>query len=266
MKNFSVLWFDWRLDSTPEKLIQSVKDICDIKIIRSHEDINIATKAPPSLIIFNFDFPDLSGLHCLQNTKRAFSSVPVLMLTEEHSENLAVWALRTRVWDYLVKPLAVEVLLERIRLLLPKQGIENHSRERVNFMPTPPIPMESRFRNNRCFTECSLIACAYIDNHLHEKISAETVAQLCGLSRCEFSRAFKREHGLTFRDYVIELRIRRAARMLSQTSSSITDIAFSLGFRDLSHFARLFRRVMGCVPREYGRYNPQFIATKDNSK
>jgi len=252
MSSVSVLWIDARLRDTCNNLCQSVMGIYDIHIISSYSNLSDSVVGVrPRLIIFDFDFPDLAGLCALQRTKRAYNGVPVLMLTNEHSENLAVWALRTRVWDYLVKPFSSEILLERISLLQGRQHVVRDDQTRVNFMPIPPIPVESRFRNQIDAEQTSRAACAYVETHLHEKILIETVAQICGMSRFEFSRAFKREHGMTFRNYVIDCRLKRAAAMLCQTTSTITDVAFSVGFQDLSNFSRLFRRTMGHAPREY---------------
>lgn len=252
MESADILWVDARLRPTSDDLLQDIKNYYNIDVISINSDIICnSSNTPPKLIIFDFDFPDLDGLHALQQTKQAYNGVPVLMLTREHSENLAVWALRTRVWDYLVKPFQGDVLLDRIKLLYAEQPDENDDRARTNFMPIPPIPMESRFRNQINTAQNFKTTCSYVETHLHEKIQEETVAQLCGMSCSEFSRAFKRDQGTTFRDYLVNSRVQRAANMLSKTNCSVTDAAFSVGFRDLSHFARLFRRTMGCSPREY---------------
>ncbi len=253
IKSGRVLWIDACLRHSSDSLLSSLKHFCDIEIVIDGSRPNIANslkKTSPALIIFDFDLPDLTGLKNLQEIKKNHSSIPVLMLTNEHSENLAVWALRTRVWDYLVKPFSVEILLDRIRLLL-RERVDKNIRVRANFMSPPPIPVESRFRNRIDSDQVTQITSSYVKDHLHEKIQEETVAQLCGMSRYVFSRAFKRNQGITFRNYVIHCRLQKAATMLRKTSCTVTDIAFSVGFNDLSHFGQLFRRTMKCTPLEY---------------
>jgi DNA-binding NtrC family response regulator len=61
----------------------------------------------PAVAFFDFDFPTRQGLNLLKETKRSSPSLPLIMLTVQHSEALAVWAFRSRVWDYFVKPLSV---------------------------------------------------------------------------------------------------------------------------------------------------------------
>ena len=66
-----------------------------------------------------------------------------------------------------------------------------------------------------------------------------------------FSRAFRREQGTTFRDYLMRLRIESAAAQLRTSDKSIVDVGCSVGFNDPSQFARLFRRHMGVTPTAY---------------
>ena len=70
---------------------------------------------------------------------------------------------------------------------------------------------------------------------------------------CSFSRAFKAQYGLTFRDYLLRFRIGRACELLRQGVHSATDVGLAVGFEDPSHFARAFRRVLGICPSSYQR-------------
>ncbi len=72
-------------------------------------------------------------------------------------------------------------------------------------------------------------------------------ASLCSLGLFQFSRAFKRERGMTFQEYITRSRIRQAATLLRHLYAPVTDV----GFNDLSHFSRTFRRYVGIRPSEY---------------
>ncbi len=61
----------------------------------------------PRVLCFDFNYPDRERLAMMQAVKRTHPSLPLLMLTIEHSEALAVWAFRVPVWNYLAKPVAV---------------------------------------------------------------------------------------------------------------------------------------------------------------
>ena len=91
----------------------------------------------------------------------------------------------------------------------------------------------------------------YIDNHLNENLSLDTLAQICRLSPIHFHNTFKSATGKTLRTYVEEQRIKKAINMLITTELTLTEIAFGCGFSSQSYFSYVFKRKMKCTPREY---------------
>ena len=88
----------------------------------------------------------------------------------------------------------------------------------------------------------------YIDSHLGENISLDSMAELAGLSVYHFSRAFRQSTGLAPHGYLLQRRIEHAAHLLSRTELPLSEIALAVGFSDHSHFARHFRRLTGTTP------------------
>ncbi len=84
-----------------------------------------------------------------------------------------------------------------------------------------------------------------------EDVSLERFARGVGLSARQVSRLFRDEFGMSFRDYVVELRIERAKDLLARTRHSITDVAGETGWSSLGHFNSVFRRRVGATPTEY---------------
>ena len=198
----------------------------------------------PKAIYFEFDYPELQGLRELLKTRSEFPEIPVVMITSFHSENLAVWALRSRVWDYLVNPLDEREVIERVKLL--KDGNSGKVQP-----PQPIIPKEVRFYNNRRHNKRTLAAVGYIYVNYSEKITLAQLAQLCKLCPAQFCVTFKRENGTTFQDFLLTHRIARARQLLGNTSLQITDVAYSVGFNDLSYFAKMFKRHVGLKPSAF---------------
>lgn len=93
-----------------------------------------------------------------------------------------------------------------------------------------------------------LIRAAY-----HEPLSLSDVAQQVGLSRERLSRLFHATIGITFSEYLGEVRLTQARDQLAGTSLKITEIAFACGFQSLSQFNRRFRATEGMSPSEYRR-------------
>lgn len=94
-------------------------------------------------------------------------------------------------------------------------------------------------------------AALWLDQHAHQPIDLETISHACGLSAFHFLRMFMRVLGVTPHQYLVRSRLRRAARLLADDQQPITDIAFDVGFGDLSNFVRSFRRGAGCSPRDF---------------
>lgn len=93
--------------------------------------------------------------------------------------------------------------------------------------------------------------CSYIIQHLDEELQRDELARLVNLAPVSFSRYFKTRTGKTLPDFINELRVGRACRMLSEDQQSITEIAMACGFTNLANFHRQFRKRMDVPPRDY---------------
>lgn len=204
----------------------------------------------PQAICFEYDYPDIPRLLALQETKLAYSSIPIVMVTKQHSEDLAVWAFRSRVWDYFTKPLPVAEVLDCFRTIqaLPREQQKVFPREFA--MRQCRLPADTRFQPTSSVRDARFvnIAIRYVEHNLHKKISQSELAEKCGISSSQFSRVFKQVHGTTFQEYVLRRRIGQAIRLLQNPSASVTDVCYTVGFNDQSHFTRIFRRYLGASP------------------
>lgn len=96
-------------------------------------------------------------------------------------------------------------------------------------------------------------AAAWLDDHLHEPIDLQSAAAAAGISAFHFLRVFASVVGVTPHQYLLRARLRRAARLLARTDRPVTDVAYDVGFADLSNFVRTFHRAAGVSPRRYRR-------------
>lgn len=96
-------------------------------------------------------------------------------------------------------------------------------------------------------------AIQYLDEHFHESVSLETVAEYVGLSSFYFSKLFREEAGITFIDYLTRLRIKEAKRLLLETDHSLKRICFEVGYRDPNYFSRVFKKTIGMSPSDFRR-------------
>ena len=94
-------------------------------------------------------------------------------------------------------------------------------------------------------------AISLIHQRSNEELSLEKVARECGFSKYYFSRIFKKYTGKTFKTYLIDLRINKAKDLLLNSELPISQICYEIGFNDLSHFNRIFKKKVGCSPSEF---------------
>ncbi len=193
----------------------------------------------PTLVCFDFGYPEISGLTALEQTIQRFPELPVVMVTEQHSENLAVWALRSGVRDYLIKPVTETDIIACAERLSTQDSVISHN----------PIPGELKFRappTNKIY-----LAKLFVEDHYHERIKVGRVAEFCGMSSAVFARCFKDEYSMTFREYLTRFRMDKAKQMLLHPNASVTDVVYAIGFNDPSYFTRMFRRFTGYCPSCY---------------
>ena len=91
-----------------------------------------------------------------------------------------------------------------------------------------------------------------------KKLSLEDMSDKFHISRSYLSKKFKAVTGFGFKEYIVNVRIKNACRLLLETNKSITDIAFECGFNDSNYFGDAFRHVKGVSPNKY-RKNKEAI-------
>ncbi|MFC2814576.1 MAG: AraC family transcriptional regulator [Prevotella conceptionensis] len=88
------------------------------------------------------------------------------------------------------------------------------------------------------------------DNYMYE-LRLKTLADLANMSESAFCRFFKLHTGRRLSDYIIDIRMGHAARMLIDTTETIVEISFKCGYNNMSNFNRIFKRKKGCSPTEF---------------
>ncbi len=94
-------------------------------------------------------------------------------------------------------------------------------------------------------------ALTYIESHLDENISMETLAKECGYSLSHFKAKFRDCVGITPNEYIISRKIEAAKHRLETTEIPVTELAFTLGFSSSNYFASVFKKTMNCTPSAY---------------
>ncbi len=91
----------------------------------------------------------------------------------------------------------------------------------------------------------------HVDQHYSEEISLEKAARIAATEKTYFSTFFRQKVGITFTDWLRQLRVAKAIEILKTRNQSICDIAFEVGFGDLRSFERAFKRYTHMTAREF---------------
>jgi AraC-like DNA-binding protein len=91
----------------------------------------------------------------------------------------------------------------------------------------------------------------YVASHQSDPIKLEEIARALNVSRFHFCRSFKQTIGLTFVEYLSRVRIEKAKVLLHNHNLRVSEIAYEVGFQTITHFNRIFRKLVGCSPTEY---------------
>lgn len=249
-----LLWFDLTHDQSAADCSAAFADSCRIILVRELNVTRLSARQRPDMICMHYDRPDTLSLSLILEVKRAVPSIPITMLTMQHSEELAVWAFRSGVWDYLALPLQpserqryLKALRELCQLRstherpMPKQQLA-----RINEMPES-VRLTSDHQKQRPLQD----AIHYIELHFKEHIEQQALAKRCGMTPFRFSRLFKQTYGVGFVEFIQRKRMDKAEELLSNSEMPITSIAYAVGFQDPSYFARSFKQYFGCCPSDY---------------
>lgn len=199
------------------------------------------------LVLLDNVLPDMPGLAILGIVKRYLPSLPVVLVTGHGSEEISVKAFRGGARDYMKKPVHLGDLMARIDEIL-------HARRRAGEQGAPDrlAGLEGPSADQEAFGDDSLRrALAFIEANLHTHLSLERAAREAGMSKFHFCRHFRAVMGMSFREFLARRRIERASVLLRDHKRTVTEVYLEVGFKDLSHFGRVFRKVTGQPPSRF---------------
>lgn len=251
---FHIAWVDLTRSTYNAELPRTVTRISRCERFKSLNAFSAAASdgavAGWDAVIFDFDFPEEADLSLISELKFSrLSSCPVLMMTIQHAESLAIWALRNRFLDYFVKPADTASLvacferlasIRQFRRTQPKRKVVQIKKERAPKLPATRKPEEKISK-----------AIRFVENNFASDLKNRQLADYCGMTEFRFSRVFKERYGVRFREYLIFFRLREARRLLANAEVSVTEVAYSVGFNDPSYFTRVFRKHFGKNPSDY---------------
>lgn len=252
MESVRLLWVDLCSQPSRHELFELVPATYEAIRIHRFEDVYGAVENfLPAFACIEFDYPDNARLQIVPLLKRDFPALPLIMFTEYHSERLAVWAFRSGVWDYRVKPVDADTLIRSIEIVARIGKLQLLDTVRGRWLPPDLIAPAGHLQRPAATSLKTGAAVAHIAGHFDEPLGRGVLARLCHLSPSEFSRDFRREQGTTYSRFLMAFRIAKAREFLAEPHSTIAQTAYATGFNDAAYFSRVFRRLVGITASDY---------------
>jgi YesN/AraC family two-component response regulator len=196
--------------------------------------------------------PQMDGLEFCKRIKtdERTSHISVILLTARSSQENKMEGFETGADDYLVKPFDGKELLLRIHNIL-----ETRKRLREKFgrlLNIEPNSVEITSVDQKFLKR----AIGIIEEHIDDsEFSVESFSKLVGMSRVSLYNKLKSLTNHSVQEFIFVIRLKRAAQLLKESGMTVTEIAYSVGFKDPSHFSKLFKKQFGISPKAYIKDN-----------
>ena len=204
------------------EIIDFANGIDALEFLKSPNEIN--------LILLDVMIPGMDGIATLNEIKKRYPEIAVIIMTAYGSMDVAVQALRSHADDFIEKPFDVDDLRDKIREILREKA----KTRRVDDEKADYVERIKRFIQRN-----------------HKSASLEVIAQQMCLSPKYVSRMFNEKCGFSFRDYKVQVKVDLAKSLLKDSSFNINEIAFKLGYQNPESFMRIFKRMTGVTPMQY---------------
>jgi YesN/AraC family two-component response regulator len=189
------------------------------------------------LVMTDIRMPVMDGMTLVREIRKRCADAQDIIIISVHDDFAFVQqALREGVRDYLLKPVEANDLSDCLQKWMKRRQKETRA---VEPEPEPAglSPVKKVIR--------------YIETTSPGQITLAEAAKRVHMNACYLSQLFKQEMDMNFMDYVTDLRIREAKRLLTNTSLRVSEIADRLGYADIAYFSNLFKKHTGSTPSEY---------------
>ena len=200
--------------------------------------VAIKTEKPSELLLIEIDRNRAEKIIQRAAGAQGWQPGPVFNLVDNGIANLASEARRSLLGDPIMAPPYLEALADAVmaRFACKMVGLGLGTLPREALAPATVKRVIEK-----------------IENSLADKIRIEELAEMVGLSRSHFSRAFQATIGQSPQEFLIQRRLCEARNLLADTEQAISDIALTSGFSSQSHMTKAFKKHLGITPKQYRR-------------
>ena len=202
------------------------------------------------LVISDVMMPEMDGFTMLRmiKTNLNISHIPVIMLTSKADVANRLEGLERGADAFLAKPFDMEELHMNIDNLIHSRqrlkGKYSGAQQQADKIEQPEVKGNDELLMER-------IMKAVNKNLSNSDFNVDMLTQEVGISRAQLHRKMKEMTGISTSEFIRNLRLEQAARLLKEQKINVTQVAYTVGFSNLAHFSTIFRKHFGLSPSEY---------------
>lgn len=208
-----------------------------------------ARKNPPDLIITDVMMPKMDGVELCKALKSDLntSHIPVVMLTAKAGIEDKIEGLETGADDYLTKPFEPKELLARVKNLIEQRKklreLFVKSESTIDPKKVTTTSLDEKFMEQ--------VLTLLEEQHVDSNFGALQMQEALAMSKTQLHRKLKALTNEAPGELLRNFRLKRAAQLLSRKADTVTQIAYAVGFNNLSYFAKCFKELYGVSPSSY---------------
>lgn len=239
--------------------IQGILDSVDLKAI-GFDQIFIANSYAQAMGIFlNYDvdvllcdieMPFGNGLDLVKWVNAHKPGVAKIFLSCHDKFDYARQAISLECLDYILKPATPDILTNVLTLAIQKVEAD---KEKKRYLDYGRVYLDALSQQGQKSMPESMIDKVemYINSNLAKPLTVDALASMFCLSPDHLTRLFRKKHGKTIIHYITEKRLQLAVELLRQGGLPLNVISATVGYRDYSYFARIFKKRFGITPGEF---------------
>lgn len=216
--------------------------------VDGQEGLDSALEVVPDIIISDFLMPKMDGFELCEKIKKdeRTSHIPVILLTALASDKDRIKGLKHGADVYETKPFNMDVIIAHVNSLLENRKILRERFHADLFLNPDKVQITT-------IDEKFLKRAMEIleENIADPEFNAESLSKLIGMSRMQLYRKIRALTNQTVHEFIRGVRLKRAEQLLTQKRITVTEVAYSVGFKDLTYFGRCFRQQFGKSPSEH---------------
>ena len=204
----------------------------------------------PDLILSDIMMPRSDGLELCQKIRQHPKTmhIPVVLLTARTAAVQELEGLETGADDYVSKPFNPQVLYAKVATILRNRRKVNEFYQRQLLLEPNEIVIPEA---DKLFLEKAMKAVE--DNLAEPEFNVQALLKEMGMSQSFFYRRIKSLTGQSAVEFIRDVRLKRAAQLLSASTLRVSEVAYQVGFQDLKHFRTIFQKNYGMPPSEYAK-------------